>query len=75
MRTNRIIENNKGLVQKHNGLKTELDIQRATLDVMTDISETLAAFFDFMTFIYNRQVAFPGDIPEGEKKNGGNGNG
>ena len=71
MRTNRIIENNKGLVQKHNGLKTDLDVQRATLDVMTDISETLAAFFDFMTFIYNRQVAFPGDLPEEEKKKQG----
>ena len=75
MRTDTIVKNNKELFKKHNGLKTQMDVSKATLDVMTDISETLAGFLDFMTFVYNRQIAFPGDkVPE-EMKNGGNGNG
>ena len=73
MRSDRIIENNKGLIAKHHGLKTDKDIAMATLDVLTDISETLAGFLDFMTFIYNRKVALPGDeVPEEMKNNGGN---
>ena len=78
MRTDTIVKNNKELVKKHNGLKTQMDVSKATLDVMTDISETLAGFLDFMTFVYNRQIAFPGDkVPEEMKnnQNGGNGNG
>lgn len=55
-RTDEIIENNKGLIQKHNGLKTPNDVNRAILDVLTDISETAAIFLDFMSFIYNRQI-------------------
>jgi len=73
MRADTIIENNKSLVKKHNGLKTEKDIGLAILDVMTDISETMAAELDFMSFIFNRSVIFPGDDPQmqnGGKKNG-----
>ena len=78
MRTKTIVDNNKALVKKHNGLKTQMDVSKATLDVLTDISETLAGFLDFMTFVYNRQIALPGDkVPEDmkNKQNGGNGNG
>lgn len=74
MRSDRIIENNKGLIAKHHGLKTEKDIAMATLDVLTDISETNAALLDFFSLIFNRGIVFPGDkVPE--QKNGGNGNG
>lgn len=55
-RTDEIIENNKGLIQKHNGLKTTNDVNKAILDVLTDISKTAAIFLDFMSFIYNRQI-------------------
>ena len=70
MRTDRIIKNNKGLPTKHHGLRTEKDIAMATLDVLTDISETEAAVLDYLCFIFNRQVSFPGDRPD--EQNGGN---
>ena len=74
MRSDKVIDNNKGLAKKHNSFRTEKDISLATLDVLTDISETLAAQLDFMSLIYNRQVVFPGDEPQNQQI-GGKGNG
>ena len=67
MRADKIIENNKSLIKKHNGLKTDKDVNLAILDVLTDISETMAAELDFMSFIFNRGVIFPGDEPKNQK--------
>ena len=68
MRSDKIIENNKGLISKYHGLRTEKDVAMATLDVLTDISETAAVILDFLSFIYNRPVVFARDERQEEKQ-------
>lgn len=54
MRADEIIENNQRIGSKV--LKTELDVAKATLSVLTDISETLAMMTDLTASIYGREI-------------------
>ena len=54
MRADEIIENNRKI--GNGSLKTEVDIARATLSVLTDISETLAMMTDLTASIYGREI-------------------
>jgi fumarylacetoacetate (FAA) hydrolase family protein len=54
MRADEIIENNKKIAS--GSLKTTVEIERATLSVLTDISETLAMMTDLTASIYGREI-------------------
>lgn len=54
MRADEIIENNQRIGSKV--LKTELDVAKSTLSVLTDISETLAMMTDLTASIYGREI-------------------
>ena len=74
MRSDNIIDNNKKLVEKHNGLKKPEDVNRAILDVLTDISETAAIFTDLFGAIYGRTI-YTAEEARQQQRNGGKGNG
>ena len=54
MRSDEIIENNKKIA--NGSLKTTVEIERATLSVLTDISESLAMYVDLTANIYGREI-------------------
>jgi hypothetical protein len=66
MRIDEIVENNKKIAQS--SLKSETEIARATLSVLTDISETLAMFLDLTGNIYGREILTPKQIEQIRRK-------
>ena len=68
LRIDTIKENNKKLTTDFN-LMNQTQLEQAKLSVLTDISETLAMWFDLMCMVYGRAFAMVDD-KEGGKDNG-----
>ena len=54
MRADEIIENNQKISES--SLKSAVEVERAILSVLTDISETLAMYVDLTANIYGREI-------------------
>lgn len=54
MRVDEIIENNQKISES--SLKSEVEVERQILSVLTDISETLAMYVDLTANIYGREI-------------------
>ena len=54
MRVDEIIENNQKISES--SLKSAVEVERAILSVLTDISETLAMYVDLTANIYGREI-------------------
>jgi len=68
MRIETVKQNQRKLTKEYNLNKPE-HLAQAQLSVLTDISETLAMYFDLMCAVYGRAFAI-GDENEGGKGNG-----